>query len=273
MPSGAPWTCRSCPGGSTATPSSCLLGKRWRPATVISFGRPPDPDCLTALEQAARLTAAALSTSDSERCSAWRGGRRPSAAASVPARSAISAAASRAPLQAGSRAARRRRPGPHPPAAAGAPAPRPAGRSRATRTQTAWPRRSAHSARTSCASIIGFSFGTRMAGQADAQDLVERVVAAGADREVERAQIARDREVAQAPDVRPAAPARLSPISQSMKTSWTSARRPASPARSGRPAGSRNCCGHRAGRSPPARSGSSPSSARAAARPSSSAGS
>lgn len=28
-----------------------LLGKRWRPATVISFGRPPDPDCLEALEQ------------------------------------------------------------------------------------------------------------------------------------------------------------------------------------------------------------------------------
>lgn len=28
-----------------------LLGKRWRPATVISFGRLPDPDCLKALEQ------------------------------------------------------------------------------------------------------------------------------------------------------------------------------------------------------------------------------
>jgi hypothetical protein len=27
-----------------------LLGRRWRPATVISFGRPPDPDCLKALE-------------------------------------------------------------------------------------------------------------------------------------------------------------------------------------------------------------------------------
>lgn len=29
-----------------------LLGKRWHPATVISFGRPPDADCLAALEPA-----------------------------------------------------------------------------------------------------------------------------------------------------------------------------------------------------------------------------
>ena len=28
-----------------------LLGRRWRPATVISFGRPPEPDCLAALER------------------------------------------------------------------------------------------------------------------------------------------------------------------------------------------------------------------------------
>jgi hypothetical protein len=28
-----------------------LLGKRWRPTTVISFGRPPEADCLAALER------------------------------------------------------------------------------------------------------------------------------------------------------------------------------------------------------------------------------
>ena len=28
-----------------------LLGRRWRPAAVISFGRPPEPDCLAALER------------------------------------------------------------------------------------------------------------------------------------------------------------------------------------------------------------------------------
>ncbi|MFL5335835.1 MAG: hypothetical protein ACJ8H8_22305 [Geminicoccaceae bacterium] len=28
-----------------------LLGKRWRPTMVISFGRPPEADCLEALER------------------------------------------------------------------------------------------------------------------------------------------------------------------------------------------------------------------------------
>ena len=28
-----------------------LLGQRWRPAAVISFGRPPEPECLAALER------------------------------------------------------------------------------------------------------------------------------------------------------------------------------------------------------------------------------
>ena len=41
------------PGASTATPSSCSCGKRWHPATVISFGRLPDADCLAALEPGA----------------------------------------------------------------------------------------------------------------------------------------------------------------------------------------------------------------------------
>jgi hypothetical protein len=31
-----------------------LLGQRWRPAAVISFGRPPEPDCLAALKRPRR---------------------------------------------------------------------------------------------------------------------------------------------------------------------------------------------------------------------------
>ena len=138
-----------------------LLGQRWRPAAVISFGRPPEPDCLAALERP-RLTR----LGQHERSRAWVGRAWRVRAAAGCRRGRRSAPPPRA---------RRRRAAAVPPLARPARGssgceeplqrPRPAGRSRATRTQTAWPRRSAHSARTSCASIIGFSLGTRMAGR------------------------------------------------------------------------------------------------------------